>query len=80
MKEHLDAIRKSDRYVDRADDVDELRSIIRDAIREAEIAYDLVEEAYERGNAMEDRLYEYRKAIEELGFVRKKDGVVLPEL
>lgn len=80
IKVRLETIMKSDRRIDRIDDPIELRSIIENVVNEASCAYDLVETAYERGNAMEDRLYEYRRKIEGLGFVRVIDGVVQPEV
>jgi len=35
-------------------------------------AQDAIEAAMERGQAMEDRLYKYRRAFNSLGYVRKK--------
>jgi hypothetical protein len=80
IKKSLETILKSDRRIDRIDEPDELKNIIESVIWEANNAIDLVGLAYERGNAMEHRLYEYRRAIEGLGFLRSKDGVVQTEV
>ena len=40
----------------------------------------LISESREAGQAMEDRLTEYRKAIENLGFVRDKNGSIKEEM
>jgi len=44
----------------------------KDAVAALRRAQDAVEAAFPAGQAMEDRLREYRTAIEHLGFVRKK--------
>ena len=44
----------------------------KDAVAALRRAQDAVEVAFPAGQAMEDRLREFRNAIEHLGFVRKK--------
>lgn len=44
----------------------------KDAVAALRRAQDAVEAAFPAGQAMEDRLREYRNSIEHLGFVRKK--------
>lgn len=72
-----------DRITDRANDIyklstdynnmteDEMRDALSEIERLCNDIYSDAEEAKERGQAMENRLYTYKQGIEELGFVRK---------
>jgi hypothetical protein len=67
----FESIEKSERYAS-SESIEDLQSTIRDMVWEARVAQDYVNAAYERGNAMESRLIDYRRGIEYVGFVRDK--------